>query len=396
MDFTREPIIETIITPKEGYKLVIRSSKSIGQEEYFVDAVEIVAFGHALFFRSLERPKSFLVPVVDYEVVEVREARMVLKNVGIDRSIKIGGGREGTLKATKEVEKSEAILTEEGEAASEQEEASPQVAEPATAEARPEVRLDKKRDRRRHYRKRRGGREEREEAPKEEETAVPNLPPLEDEKVNIPAPEAGAEAAAEGSSALSSSLLSSLLQPPPTLISETINRYRENALFKNAFFLTEEEHYKPHDKVQELLNENDDEDFAPSLQEPTYVSEEAVKSEEPSKSAIESQEQEQSAIQEEASDSEQTDAHFLSGQEEFPIEREEAEEDIKEADKELSENVPFEQPEEDSEASLPLYAEEDEKVAEQTFKEEKFEQNEFIAPEKEKASNNHKHGDEAF
>ena len=78
MDFTREPIIETIITPKEGYKLVIRSSTSAGQEEYFVDAVEIVAFGHALFFRSLERPKAFLVPVSDYEVLEVREANFDL------------------------------------------------------------------------------------------------------------------------------------------------------------------------------------------------------------------------------------------------------------------------------------------------------------------------------
>ena len=94
MDFTREPIIETIITAREGYRLVIRSSKNIGQEEHFVDAVEVVSFGSAFFFRSLERPKPFLVPVVDYEILEVREPRMVLKTPVHEGSVKIGGGRE--------------------------------------------------------------------------------------------------------------------------------------------------------------------------------------------------------------------------------------------------------------------------------------------------------------
>jgi hypothetical protein len=131
-----------------------------------------------------------------------------------------------------------------------------------------EVRLDKKRDRRRHYRKRRG----REETSKEEEAAPQpvelNLPPLEDEgKVTIAPPESGTEEIL--TTATSTTLFSSLLQPPPTLISETINRYRENALFKNAFFLSEDEQYKPHSKVQDLLNE-DDEDLTPSLEEPSY------------------------------------------------------------------------------------------------------------------------------
>jgi len=52
VDFTRQPIIETIITPREGFRLVIRSSKNMGQEELFVDALEVVSFGAAtLFFR---------------------------------------------------------------------------------------------------------------------------------------------------------------------------------------------------------------------------------------------------------------------------------------------------------------------------------------------------------
>ena len=47
-------------------------------------------FGSSLFFRSTERPKSFLVPVSDYEILEQKEMKLPLKNVSIDRSIKIG------------------------------------------------------------------------------------------------------------------------------------------------------------------------------------------------------------------------------------------------------------------------------------------------------------------
>ena len=94
MNFTREPIVDTVITPREGCKLAVRSSKCVSQEDYYVDAVEVVSFGHSFFFRSQERPKSFLVPVSDYEILELKEARMVLKNVSSDRAIKISGGRE--------------------------------------------------------------------------------------------------------------------------------------------------------------------------------------------------------------------------------------------------------------------------------------------------------------
>lgn len=272
MDFTREPIIETIITPKEGCKLVIRSSKNAGQEEYFVDAVEVIAFGNAFFFRSLERPKSFLVPVSDYEVLEVREARMVLKNVGLERSIKIGGGRDAGAKASRDVEKAPVIVREEEER-EEQEESVARQGE-AAPEGRLEGRIDKKRDRRRNYRKRRG-REEREEGPKEEGVEGTE-PVLEEEPIDIIAPEAGVELSQEAPTPLSPSMLSSLLQPPPTLISETINRYRQNEMFKGAFYLTEEEQYKPHDKVQDLLDEDDEEEEAPLLEEPVFVENEGA------------------------------------------------------------------------------------------------------------------------
>lgn len=80
MLFTREPIIETVITARNGYRLCVRNSKS-PVEELLVDALEIVSFGQALFFRCIERPKAFLLPVSDYEVSEVRETRLVLKHM---------------------------------------------------------------------------------------------------------------------------------------------------------------------------------------------------------------------------------------------------------------------------------------------------------------------------
>jgi hypothetical protein len=233
VDFTREPIIETVITPKEGCKLVVRSSKSAGQEEYFVDAVEVVSFGNSFFFRSLERPKSFLVPANDYEILEVREARMVLKNVGLERSIKIGGGREAGGKPPREIaqEKTEQPMT------APEEELAP-LAESASAETKTEGRGDKKRDRRSRYRRRRGGREEG--SAKEGETSS-DLPE-EGEKIELQAPGKEEERVAMSSESIMATptLLSSILPPPPTLISETIARYKDNAMFKGAFFMRED------------------------------------------------------------------------------------------------------------------------------------------------------------
>lgn len=217
MDFTREPVIETVITPKEGCKLVVRNSKGVGQEEYFVDAVEVITFGQAIFFRSLERPKPFVVPASDYEVLEVREARIVLKNVGLDRSIKIGGGREALLRPVKDEEKAEGpnIIT----------------AVDSNQQARPEARPDRKRDRRRQSKRRRDSmevsetEENGESSPKEEKIELPQ--PGEGETIPPP-PNTGAN-------------LASLLAPPP-LISETISRYKEK--FRDAFYTKEEQDSK--------------------------------------------------------------------------------------------------------------------------------------------------------
>lgn len=186
MNFTREPIIETVITPKEGYKLVVRSSRGVGQEEYIVDAIEVVSFGHSFFYRSLERPKSFLVPVSDYEVVEAKETRVVLKNATFERSIKIGGGREASVKASKE---KPAVAEEQ---------------EPAAVEQK----LEKKRERRRH-RRRRGS--------DEEKVA---------EESSEPSEESPAVASEEPAEQAAPPVMRRLIPPPTQLIAEKISKER--------------------------------------------------------------------------------------------------------------------------------------------------------------------------
>lgn len=233
MDYTREPIIETVITPRDGCKLVVRNSKGAGQEEYFVDAIEVVSFGSSSFFRSIERPKPFLVPVTDYEVLEVREARMVLKNVGLDRSIKIGGGRESPRSVKDPIVEKVEILKEEVVDEIIEENAAP------VSEAKNE-KIDRKRERRRHYRRRRG----RDDAARDEVLPT-EFSSSSDIENQIPLPEPkeleNAAGGAEGALATASSIVSSLLPPPPTLISETIERYKKKGLFKEAFFTRDEE-----------------------------------------------------------------------------------------------------------------------------------------------------------
>lgn len=229
VDFTREPIIETIITPKDGCKLVIRSTKSTGQEEYFVDALEVVSFGHSLFYRSIERPKAFLVPAADYEVLEVRETRMILKNVGIERTIKIGGGRESARTAREDSEKLEPTVIQPEPIAVPAENLAP------VLEGKGEVRLDKKRSKSRHYRRRRGREEGAEEGANEGQETGEKEELLKVESPSLE-PVNGKGEKEEPASGMST-FISPLLPPPPTLISESIARYRQDALFKGAFFV---------------------------------------------------------------------------------------------------------------------------------------------------------------
>jgi hypothetical protein len=229
VDFTREPIIETVITPKEGHKIVVRSSKNPGSEEYFVDAVEVVTFGNSSFFRSLERPKAFLVPVSDYEILEVREARIVLKNVGLDRSIKIAGGKENVQKP-KEVKEEKVQETQ---------------AQQQERERSSDPKENRRRDRRRQGRRRNVREDEN-----------PNEPKADEDKVVLTPPSPEGQLSAE-TAPVAQSILNSLLTPPPTLISETLKSYKENALFKEAFYTKEElQQVSPMEVVEALEPES--------------------------------------------------------------------------------------------------------------------------------------------
>ena len=214
MDFTRQPIIESIITPKEGCRLVVRSSKGLAQEEFFVDSLEVVSFSNFLFYRSLDRPKCFIVPVSDYEVLEVREARMVLKNVGIDKTIKIGGGRVKSDQPA-ERDKVEPLPIGDEETAF----------KPRSGESR---NGDKKRERRRHGRRRgrgplRGDEENAAEGVLTEEANEP-LP--------LPHPRVFDD---EGERRDAPPPFATILPPPARLISETLERYREDESFRGVF-----------------------------------------------------------------------------------------------------------------------------------------------------------------
>ena len=268
MDFTREPTIETVITPKEGCKIVVRSSKGAGQEEHFVDAVEVVSFGNSVFYRSLERPKAFLVPASDYEVLEVREARMVLKNVGLDRSIKIGGGRDHAPKQhkepTQERERERERAPAVAEAASPAASASSDEEEGAAGEAKPEG--GRKRDRRRQYRRRRGKDGEEEQG----EEAVEGSSPANGTAVDgVGHEKEASEQPSSRSNGSNGGVLPSILPPPPMLISETLARYKENVLFQGAFY-TKEETVDAPAEVKE----------APVIPQPEYGSFEASPEEE--------------------------------------------------------------------------------------------------------------------
>ena len=194
MNFTREPIIETIISPREGYRLIVRSTKQTSDEEFTVDAVEVVSFGSALFYRSLEKPHPFLLPVADYQVVEGKESRVVLKNAQFERTIKIGGGREASLKKEAEEESDEQHLPMGLE-----EEASD---EPTSMEPQG----DRRRERRRNRRRRHDQREER--APQEAQASAEPQSDTPKEPIAPPT-------------------FTHLIPPPTQLISDTIQKYKE-------------------------------------------------------------------------------------------------------------------------------------------------------------------------
>lgn len=307
MDFTREPIIETIITPREGYRLVVRSSKSVGQEEHFVDAVEVVSFGSASFFRSLERPKPFVVPIADYEVLEVREPRMVLKTGPVASSVKIAGGREGQPykpPREREREREREVERKELPVASEPERL-PVGEEPASTRLAQDGRGEKRRDRRRGFRRRRGMRDD--SLPEDQSSTQSGQ--QEGQSQEYGDSDMGFSHSEEGSAREQGSfestgeptaeplgqttLFRSILPPPATLIRDDLQRLRDSEIYRGAFFLREEgsddrddddsslESVESDREQQgpQLVAENDNEKQEASIQEEPFLFSQAVEGE---------------------------------------------------------------------------------------------------------------------
>ena len=217
MDYTREPIVETVITPKDGCRLVVRNSKNAGQEEFSVDALEVVTFGASCFFRSLERPRAFMVPASDYELLEVRETKIGLKAASLEGSVRLPAGPKAAPRERKPPHREPSPA--------------PEVEKPVEmgpVEAPPEPRHDRRSDRRRGQRRRRGREEPLEPQAPREERAEPT--PAEPKEPRQP----------------------TVLPPPQTLIRDDLERLRQNEQYKGAFYLRESEEPKKAPDVEDI------------------------------------------------------------------------------------------------------------------------------------------------
>ena len=254
MDFTREPIVETIITPREGFRLVIRSSKNLGQEEFAVDALEVVSFGTLCFYRHLERPRPFLVPASDYEVFEIRETRMPLKAASFD----------GAVRQVSPKENARAPQREQKVVAPVKEVVAPVPAEISTDKSsedepeedsslQPEERSDRRKDRKRGTRRRRGSREDiAEPRPVERPTA-----PL---KIEAPA-----EMVSSSVRETPVQQQKTFLPPPPTLIRDDLDRLRKSEQYRGAFYVKD-------DDIQPKVEKGEEEEEVPVI--PSHLQEE--------------------------------------------------------------------------------------------------------------------------
>ena len=245
MDFTREPIVETIITPREGFRLVIRSSKNPGQEEFAVDSLEVVSFGSICFYRHLERPRSFIVPASDYEVLEIREARMPLKAASFEGIVKPSGAKEPHRAQPKELK---SYPPKEISAPEQDEDLSERPAEEEMEEApssQAEVRHDRRKERKRGGRRRRSPREEGEENRPQERSPsaqVVEVPP----QIAVPVVKEPVIPS------------TTVLPPPSTLIRDDLDRLRKSDQYRGAFYSREAGSFS---KEEPLLKEEEEEDI---------------------------------------------------------------------------------------------------------------------------------------
>jgi hypothetical protein len=212
VNFTREPIIESIISARDGYKLSIKSTKVSDTREILVDAVEIVSFGNSHFFRCQEKPKPFFFPVGDYEVSEVKETRFVLKNSTLEKSVKIQSSKEHLHKTSKEV------LDEEE---TEEEEIAEEVAEEPTEEP---VASTSQRDEKKSKRNRR-----KRDRQKQRFTPTDTV----QEEVSTEG-DKGGDIKDEAAVSSPSSVAPKFISPPPALIISTLSHRKSETVHQES------------------------------------------------------------------------------------------------------------------------------------------------------------------
>lgn len=201
MNFTREPILETIISAKEGFKLKLKSTKSENSPEYLVDAVEVVSFGQTFFYRSAEPANTFFVPAQDFEIVQERQARLMLKTP-TEKSIKIAGGDTGKGNSTENTENKKKSKSKNKNPQKKVEEVS--LEDAPIKEQEPSTPQEKKQFKEKHQKRH------------HEKSANKSFP-----KNENPATQT------EAGSTPQSSIFSHLLRPPEALISDNIHKYQK-------------------------------------------------------------------------------------------------------------------------------------------------------------------------
>lgn len=201
MNFTREPILETIIAAKEGFKLRLKSTKHAEAQEYLVDAVEVVSFGTTFFYRSGEPAHTFFVPSQDFEIVQVRQARLMLKTP-TDKAVKIAGGAEASKKPGSEKPKKKQRSSKEKDVVADKPKNEEKTETVAKEEVKTAEQTDKKPAKGRNTKK----------AGERKTTTRAKKRVSETEAIDQP---------------VQASMFSHLLRPPEALISDNIKKYQD-------------------------------------------------------------------------------------------------------------------------------------------------------------------------
>src|SRR3990167_10702335 len=87
--YKKEPIQESIISARDGHKILVKSTKHSTEGEFFVDAVEVVSFGPQIFYRCLEKPRPFFLPASDFLIEEVKDQKVAIRHTVEGKNTKV-------------------------------------------------------------------------------------------------------------------------------------------------------------------------------------------------------------------------------------------------------------------------------------------------------------------